>query len=156
MKRKARKEPKEHKEIDRMVPLDYEALGGIKDPCFGKHFSIKASECNRCGDSEICSMACNNKILLQIEQQSQSSRFKDVEEGQLIDEQNKAFGLKMAKRALQRKPHQCSLSKMVDIAQEKWNLTDKDKSIILQRLIKAANETGKIKVNKAQTKYQIK
>lgn len=156
MKRKARKEPLEHKQIDRMVPLNFEDLGTINDPCFGKHFSIKAQECGRCGDSEICQIACANKLLLEVSTESTKARFKDVEEGELIDGQNKEFGLKMAKRALQRIGHQCSLAKMVLIAQEKWNLTDKDRPIILQRLIKAANDTKKLKVNKKQTKYQLK
>lgn len=155
MKRKARKEPKEHKQIDRMVPLDYEQLGGINDPCFGKHFSIKAAECQRCGDSEICSMACNNKVLLQIEQQSKSSRFKDVEEGQLIDEQNKSAGNDLLKRAKKVEGVWLYFEKRVPKYQEKWNLTDKDKPIILQRLIKAANGNKELKVNKSNTKYKF-
>jgi hypothetical protein len=154
-KRKPRAMPEAHKQIDTTVYLDFEALGTVKDPCFGKHFSIKAAECKRCGDAEICSIACSNKLLLEIDNEASKSRFKDTEEGELIDSQNIAMAKTMAARA-GKKGTWCSLGKMVGLALTRWNLTDKEKGIVKQRLIKAAQDSGKIKINKENTKYKLK
>lgn len=40
-----------------MKPIDISILGTDDDPCFGKHYDLKAEECQRCGDHEFCSIA---------------------------------------------------------------------------------------------------
>lgn len=40
--------------IDYFKPLNITDFGTEKDPCFGKLYDVKADECGRCGDSEIC------------------------------------------------------------------------------------------------------
>jgi len=78
-KRKSRKEKvKQIKDLS--IPIPIEQLGGENDPCFGKLHDPRASECKRCGDSEICSIAMgqvNNMKRLLLEKKQ---NFKDLEE----------------------------------------------------------------------------
>lgn len=47
-----------------LVPLDITRLGSEDDPCFGKHWDPRVAECKRCGDSEACTIAMQNKLTL--------------------------------------------------------------------------------------------
>jgi len=67
-------------DIDLLQPIDVLALGGDKDPCFGKHHDLLAPECKECGDSDFCAMVKAqglHKERLTIETKQ---RFKDIEE----------------------------------------------------------------------------
>lgn len=78
IKRKAR--TKLIKTVDTLKPITIMDLGSEDDPCFGKHFSPLASECNRCGDSELCAIKMgqsNHKVRSKIEKKQ---AFKDIEE----------------------------------------------------------------------------
>ena len=43
--------------LDTTSPITLDMIGTYNDPCFGKLYDGKASECRRCGDSEVCLIA---------------------------------------------------------------------------------------------------
>lgn len=153
MKRKPRTTLK-LKEIDTMQPILFTDLGTDKDPCFGKHYSIAAAECKRCGDSDVCAILSQNTMHKAIKSQEKDNRFKDVEEGQLIDEQNKSLEKLLRVKGKKKPDEWLSLSKLIPKVIEKFNLTEKDQLHTLQRLIKAAQNAKGIKLNKSLTKYR--
>ena len=155
MKRIPRKMPKEHKELDIMKPLLYEQLGSANDPCFG-HYSAKAPECKRCGDSEICAAVSTNKMFLEIDKVEDNQPFKDVDEGNLVDTQNKEIAEKMIRYSTKFADKWLLIKKLVPKLRVQFNLTEKDDAVLFQRCIKAGKENKKLKVNKKLTKYRLK
>lgn len=56
-------------EVDFSKPLlDIYKLGGDEDPCFGKLHDLTASECIRCGDSELCQVATQQRQVIDREE----------------------------------------------------------------------------------------
>lgn len=141
-------------EIDIMKPLLFTDLGTDNDPCFGKHYSIAAAECKRCGDADVCAILCQEGMHKEYKEQEAKNRFKDVEEGQFIDKQNKKLEKLLINRAKKKPDTWLSLSKLVPKVIEKFNLTEKDKLQVLQRLIKAGENADNIVLNKSLTKYR--
>ena len=156
MKRVPRKEPKEHKQIDRMEPIiNFENLGGENDPCFGKHYDLKAKECKKCGDCEICAIVSSQKGLMkQIGKQEAENSFKDLDEAKLIKEQNLQIE-DLIKRKVKKNPDKwLTIEKMVPVFVKAFNLLPKtDEEYVRQRIIKTAQDIKGIKVNKKLTKY---
>ena len=67
------------KKVDIMKPLNINTLGTSDDPCFGKHYDIKAPECQRCGDSELCAIVKAQKNNIAREKIEKNKSFKDLE-----------------------------------------------------------------------------
>lgn len=155
MKRYPRKKPKEHKNIDIMIPLVYEKLGTADDPCFG-NYSAKAPECKRCGDSEVCAAISVNKILLEINEVEKTQEFKDNHEGQLVDKQNLKIASRMISRSKKQPGEWLSIEKLIPKLTKEFNLTARDHDILFQRCTKAANDNPALKLNKTKTKYKLK
>jgi hypothetical protein len=66
--------------IDFMKPVDITMFGSKDDPCFGKLYSPTASECQRCGDCEICAIVTAQKAKVIRTKVEEKSSFKDLEE----------------------------------------------------------------------------
>lgn len=142
------------RKIDIMKPLLFTDLGSDKDSCYGKHYSIAASECKRCGDSDVCAILSQNQLHKEIAKEEKKGRFMDVEEGELLDTQNKKIR-KLLKIKGEKTPGKwLSLSKLVPKVRDKFNLTEKDEPHILQRIVKAAEDSKNIELNKSLTKYR--
>jgi hypothetical protein len=62
-----------------LKPLNIEAFGSDKDPCFGKLYNLTTPECKRCGDSEICAIVFAQKMNVKREKVEGENRFKDLE-----------------------------------------------------------------------------
>ncbi len=77
--RKSR-ETEEYQEIDLMEPVDITLFGTDDDPCFGKHYDLKADECQRCGDSEFCALKMGQTLNKERKQIESSTKFLDVDE----------------------------------------------------------------------------
>lgn len=78
MKRKAKKKKRE---INLMKPItDPFSFGSADDPCFGKLYSTKASECRGCADNEICAIATMQKTKLKRDSLSKKQAFLDEED----------------------------------------------------------------------------
>jgi len=84
---KEKREPRKDlvKKVDMFAPLNIEILGSANDPCFGKLFNPGAEECQRCGDSEICSAVMGQASHIQRAQIESKSNFKDLEEDKIPD-----------------------------------------------------------------------
>lgn len=62
IEREEREKADEHKNFNIMKPIDISKLGTKDDPCFGKHYDLKAEECQRCGDHEFCSIVMAQEL----------------------------------------------------------------------------------------------
>lgn len=140
--------------VNIMKPIIASELGSENDPCFGKHYSIKADECLRCGDADVCSIICQNQIHREIEKQASKGKFLDIEEAELVEAQNKKLETLIRKRAQKAEGKWVSFDKLITIVKEKFNLTDIDDPQIINRLIKAAQKVKEVTINKSLTKFK--
>ena len=152
MAKQPRKMPKEHKQLDLTLPIKADQLGSDDDPCFGTH-DIKAEECKRCGDYEVCAIVTIQKMNRAATKQEGKAKFKDIEETELIQSQNKSIATVMTKRAKKNAGKWLSISKLIEKFRIKFNLTEIEDQSITQRCIKMAKESG-LKLNKELTKYR--
>ena len=83
--RKSRKQSIEISEKEISKPLDVLSMGSADDPCFGKEWDLKAKECKRCGDSEICAVVMAQGMKAIRAEIESDNRFKDLEEAEIID-----------------------------------------------------------------------
>lgn len=79
MKRKSRSKVVKDKTINMMEPLQFDKLGSADDPCFGKLHDYKADECKVCGDAEICSIVCSQKLHAKRKLIEEKQDFKDTQ-----------------------------------------------------------------------------
>jgi hypothetical protein len=68
----------EYEQIDLMKPVDITVFGTDDDPCFGKHYDLKADECQRCGDHEFCAIAMGQTLNKNRKMIEKTSDFLDV------------------------------------------------------------------------------
>lgn len=75
-KRKARDEVDDD-DYNVLKPIDVSIFGTESDPCFGKHYDSAASECGRCGDSQICQIVCGQLQNVKRNKVEKQKAFKD-------------------------------------------------------------------------------
>src|SRR5690554_4994224 len=121
--RERRKKSIDLTKVDLMKPLKFEDFGSANDPCFGKHYSPKATECKRCGDADICSILSQQKLHLDVAKQEKKYPFKDVDEANLVDEQNKKLRGLLRKKGKATPSTWLSFSKLVPTVRKRFNLT---------------------------------
>lgn len=68
------------KNMDLLKPIDLTIFGGENDPCFSKHFDPKADACQRCGDSELCSIAMSQRAHLLRQREEAGMILRDLHE----------------------------------------------------------------------------
>lgn len=73
--------------LDFSKPIRLEDIGSTQDPCFGKHFSLEASECSGCGDAQVCAILVAQKLHTDRSKQGNKQAFLDIEESKLINPQ---------------------------------------------------------------------
>jgi hypothetical protein len=83
IKRKPRTKLKN--KIDLSKPVTIETLGTKDDPCFGKHYDIKAPECQSCGDCELCAIVTGQNNHIKRLEKEKSNAFKDLEPIKMAD-----------------------------------------------------------------------
>lgn len=100
-----------------MTPKDVRSIGTDNDPCFGKSYDLTTSECKKCGDSELCSIAFSMKMKKERRKINVEEDFKDIE---LEIDKDKAFKYirKLKKNGEDRKSIIKSLSKEFDTTTE--------------------------------------
>lgn len=80
-----KREPREKiKDEDLLVPLDIYKLGSEEDPCFGKHYDLKATECSICGDADFCAIVTAQNLHKKRGDIESKNRFKDLEEAEYV------------------------------------------------------------------------
>lgn len=155
--REARKKPKEHENLDVTIPFKYKDLGSANDPCFGKLYSIKAKECKLCGDCEACAVVTSQKGFIEsITKQNAKQPFLDIQEGELIDSQNKQMLTYIQKKVKKSQTKQFSIKKLVEKFVEKFNLIEADSESVRQRAILMISKSKIISLTKDKKKYEYK
>lgn len=79
MKRKSRNKLVKKESVNMMEPLQFDKLGSAEDPCFGKLHDYGADECKVCGDAEICSIVCSQKLHAKRKLIEEKQDFKDLQ-----------------------------------------------------------------------------
>lgn len=102
------------KNFNLLMPVDITKLGSEDDPCFGKHYKPSCSECSRCGDSELCAIAVQQRNFAKRNKVESEGKFKDLEEGNLVDIVSK-LELKKQVKARIRELIKMSGSKGIDL-----------------------------------------
>ena len=72
------------KKVDLLTPVTIEQLGTKNDPCFGKHYSISAPECQRCGDCELCAIVQMQKNTVARAKEEKENSYKDLENPKVL------------------------------------------------------------------------
>lgn len=144
MKRKSKDKYTKQSGIDLMEPVPIDKLGTIDDPCFGKHHSITAKECNKCGDAELCSIICAQKLHLKREKIEEKTPFKDIQNVPLKRILPVKLVYRKCKKLLTKYPHGIDSSRLSKKICNKLNLTPEQFLRILNKLIKK----GKLKESK--------
>jgi len=144
MPRKDRK-PRENlvnQDLNTMEPIDIMELGGDNDPCFGKHHDLKAEECERCGDAELCQIAMSQNLHKKRLLIEAKSSFKDLDEE----------GITTVEFERDKK----RISIKVKNAKGRWVLIKelKTKKAELKEVLKILKSTKHIKYNKSKTKIR--
>lgn len=83
-KRKPRKDLTKQ-DLDILVPLDLDIIGGEDDPCFGKLNDPGNATCRLCGDFEYCAMVMANKNHFKRAKLHEEGSYKDIEEVGIIN-----------------------------------------------------------------------
>lgn len=66
------------KDPDLLKPVDLSDIGTKGDPCFGKLYDLKATECSMCGDKALCQIAFTQKLNIDRLNIEKESHFKDI------------------------------------------------------------------------------
>lgn len=135
MKRKPRKKFSQDQSIDMMKPLPLEKVGTPDDPCFGKFHDPSAEECQRCGDSEICSIVCGQNLHHKRKLIEEKQKFKDL---QKIDLDWK-YLLKTIKGRLNKYPEGLTLPQLKDKVVKRLHISeatfDKHYAILRKKMV---------------------
>jgi hypothetical protein len=87
------------KKFDTLKPITIDQLGTKDNPCFGKHHSISAPECQRCGDAELCAIVVSQKNHIKRAEQEATKNFKDIEKTEVVNK--KEIRKKIVERILE-------------------------------------------------------
>lgn len=133
--------------FDTLKPITIDQLGTKDDPCFGKHFSISAPECQRCGDSELCAIVLAQKNHVKRAKEESKGAFKDLEKPKQIDK--KEIRKRVVARILElvkASPQGVLYDKVLDDIKgsySKFNLSLERLTTILKKTIKKHSLTHK-------------
>lgn len=96
------KKKKESKSIDLFKPIDLARIGTPDDPCFGKEYDSRNTDCMNCGDVELCAIAMmqNNKIVR--DSLAEKSDFKDLDEANFLDSEDEDKSKRLMKKYSER------------------------------------------------------
>lgn len=86
------------KSVNLLYPIALDKFGSKDDPCFGKLNDPKASECQRCGDCEICAIVQMSSTVKLREKVEGKQPFKDLEEKELYEKMEKGRKVPIEKR----------------------------------------------------------
>jgi len=147
-----RKPRKQTKHLDFMKPISMEIFGTNDDPCFGKHYSTKASECNMCGDSEACFIMMSQKQNVKRAEIESKESFKDLEETFFNSTELEKYILKKLK-----KYNTLLLTKVYSMVNNRYNsLKQVSKKEVKSAVIKVAKSSKSISIFKKEGIRSIK
>lgn len=123
------------KTVDLLVPVDIYKLGTEDDPCFGKHYNPKETECRRCGDCELCAIVLGQANHKKRETLPKETTFMDMEEKEIYEMKPKTKVRKLIKTLVKENPNilVSNLSLQVRAGLE---ITEKEFKSILNGMVK--------------------
>lgn len=133
-KRKSRDKVDKEK-INLLKPLNLANFTLENDPCFGKLHDLKASECIRCGDAEICSIICTQGLKVERIEIAKEQPMKEFH-----DERVKPDMKAIKKFIRGRLKKSVSQEQIIIKVQAMWGLKTKKIMKILIKQIKKANK----------------
>jgi len=77
------------KKVNVLFPISLEEFGTENDPCFGKLNDPRASECQSCGDCEVCAIVQSQNTHLKRAKVEAKKKFKDLEEVNILKNQDR-------------------------------------------------------------------
>jgi len=92
--------------IEMLTYIDPLELGSSKDPCFGKHYSLTATECTICGDAVFCANKQSIKLkslVIKEEAKEVSGKFVDTNLRDLTIAAANKYIAEKAKKGMNRK-----------------------------------------------------
>jgi len=104
-------------EINLLEPLNLANFTLENDPCFGKLHDLKAPECLRCGDAEICSIICSQNLKVERIEISNKIPLKEFNDEPDMKRVKKFMRTKMRKSISQ--------EHLISLVQEKWHIKTK-------------------------------
>ncbi len=132
-KKKRKSRDKVNKEeINLLKPLNLANFTLENDPCFGKHHDLKAPECNRCGDSEICSIIVAQGLNTERQEISRETPIKEFHDGPDLKAVRKFIRGKLKKSVSQ--------EAIITKVQNKWDLKTKKIIKIIVKQIEKLNK----------------
>lgn len=115
------KKKKEKEPLDLFKPIDLAKIGTPDDPCFGKEYDSRSSDCMNCGDVELCAIAMmqNNKIAR--DRLAEANDFKDLDEAKFLDGEDEKKAKKLIGKYIER---EYSKKKMKRLLQKRLNIDE--------------------------------
>lgn len=101
-----------------LKPVDLKKIGSKNDPCFGKHYDLKAPECNMCGAVELCGIAYAQKLSIERFEQEKKLEYLDLQPTFNIPEIRTYFKKKLKKYGDEKKAKR--------LTKKKFNLSSKN------------------------------
>lgn len=139
--------------VDLLKPLllqDIFKLGSKDDPCFGKLYDPKHETCRRCGDMEVCAIACGQALHTTRNEVEQSTNFLDMEEKE-IDAMSPAKKARKLIRRLCKNHKQITIQNLKTQVLAGTGLEEKQFDKVLKRTIEGM-EGFEIKNNSVKAK----
>lgn len=93
-----KKKNKEKEELDFFKPIDLSRIGTPDDPCFGKEYDPRDSDCRNCGDIELCAIAQMQNNRINRAKLAESYDFKDLDEAEFRDGEDKKKAKELIKK----------------------------------------------------------
>lgn len=114
---------KNKEELNLFKPIDLTKIGTPDDPCFGKEYDPRDTDCRNCGDIELCAIAQMQNNKLQRDELAMTNEFKDLDEAKFLDgkDEEKAKKLieKYKERGYKRQKVERLLQKRLNIDEER-------------------------------------
>lgn len=147
MERKPRN--KQQKQLDLLYPIDITKLGSQEDPCFGKHFLPSCSECQRCGDAELCQIVISQKLHTKRGKIEKEGKFKDMEEKEIYDSMPTVLDIKKEVRSIIRRHKKISFDSVVKDVVGKYSSITTEKKVIslIKKMLLKTNKFTQVKQN---------
>ena len=121
---------KKEKELDLFKPIDLAKIGTPDDPCFGKEYDPRNTDCRNCGDIELCAIAQMQNNKLTRDNLAMTHEFKDLDEAKFLDGEDE----KKAKKLINKyKEKEYKKSKVKRLLQKRLNIDEERVNQILTK-----------------------
>lgn len=126
----AKKKKKE--ELDLFKPIDLTKIGTPDDPCFGKEYDPRDTDCRNCGDIELCAIAQMQNNKLHRDELAMTNEFKDLDEAKFLDGKDEEKAKRLIKKY---KEKEYKKPKIKRLLQKRLNIDEERVNEILTKYL---------------------